>query len=271
MRYSILDPTGNITALVEDDVPVGDQPAVAARVMERHPEVEQVGFMRFEASRLGGRDVQASLRMAGGEFCGNASMCAASLYALRTGWRGDTVWLEVSGASEAVRVTLSSDEQGGFETSIAMPAAQGVRPERLGWQGVEEEVPIVYMEGISHAILEPSSPFFELLMKPLEAEQAVSDWCAALGSDGLGLMFLEGETPARKTLTPLVYIPGSNTVFWEHSCASGSAAVGMYYLARTKSPVNMLLQEPGGVLRVEGDPTSNRVTLHGHVRFVKRG
>ena len=271
MRYSILDPTGNITALVEDAVPAKDQPAVAAQIMERHPNVEQVGFVRFEASSWGGQDVQASLRMAGGEFCGNASMCAASLYAVRTGWAGHAVWLGVCGASEAVRVTLSGDEREGFETSIQMPEARSVRLERLVWQRVAGEVPVVHLEGISHAVLEPCSPFFGLRREPSEAERAVREWCACLGADGLGLMFVEDGAWAQKSLTPLVYVPGSDTVFWEHSCASGSAAVGMYYLAQTKMPVDLHLREPGGMLRVEGDVASGRVTLHGHVRFVKRG
>ena len=47
LQYSIFDPTGNITALVESPVPVERQPAVAAALMARHPEVEQVGFVRF--------------------------------------------------------------------------------------------------------------------------------------------------------------------------------------------------------------------------------
>ena len=48
LKYSILDPTGNITALVESPVPVSGQPSVADAVMERHPDVEQVGFVSFK-------------------------------------------------------------------------------------------------------------------------------------------------------------------------------------------------------------------------------
>ena len=45
LKYYIFDPTGNITALVESGVAAADQPAVASRIMERHPDVEQVGFL----------------------------------------------------------------------------------------------------------------------------------------------------------------------------------------------------------------------------------
>ena len=47
LHYCLFDPTGNITALVESAVDVPDQPAVAAGIMCRHPEVEQVGSLRF--------------------------------------------------------------------------------------------------------------------------------------------------------------------------------------------------------------------------------
>ena len=83
LRYSIFDPTGTITALVETAVePVRRQEA-AAVVMRLHPEVEQVGFVRDAAS-----DGLPELNMAGGEFCGNASMCAAALFALQSGGGG---------------------------------------------------------------------------------------------------------------------------------------------------------------------------------------
>ena len=70
--YAVMDPTGNITILVETPVPEASQPFAAARLMELEPAAEQVGFLSS------GRDgAELSLRMAGGEFCGNASMSAA--------------------------------------------------------------------------------------------------------------------------------------------------------------------------------------------------
>ena len=79
IRYSILDPSGNITALVESAVGADARAAVAAELMRRHPEVEQVGFVRRTEP---GDPVRAELNMAGGEFCGNASLCTAALLLL---------------------------------------------------------------------------------------------------------------------------------------------------------------------------------------------
>ena len=68
--YKIFDPTKNITILVDSDIDVKDQPAIAKALMEIHPNVEQVGFVSFNENK------NLKLRMAGGEFCGNATMCA---------------------------------------------------------------------------------------------------------------------------------------------------------------------------------------------------
>ena len=37
MRYSVFDPTGNITALVRDPVAPLQQPVIAAGIMRKHP------------------------------------------------------------------------------------------------------------------------------------------------------------------------------------------------------------------------------------------
>ena len=73
LQYSILDPTGNITALAESPVGAAERQAAAAAIMQRHDDVEQVGFLNPE-----GEDGLPALQMAGGEFCGNATMCAAA-------------------------------------------------------------------------------------------------------------------------------------------------------------------------------------------------
>ena len=124
------------------------------------------------------------------------------------------------------------------------------------------------MEGISHMLIRPASAFFSLLQERQRAERAVRDWCAQLKAEGLGLMFLEEEAAASFRLTPLVYIPGSGTLFWENSCASGSAAVGGYLAETAGAPVRLELRQPGGSLRVESAPGGG-TWLHGRVRLLK--
>lgn len=269
LRYCILDPTGNITALVESDVEVGRQPSVGVALMRRHPEVEQVGFVRRAPE---GDVVQAELRMAGGEFCGNATMSAAVLHLLRSMPGQDaatSVWMRVSGASQPVEVRLEPAGDLRYRAAVCMPAALGIDEMAFSYGQADGLLPVVRMEGISHIVIDQDSAFFWLRDDRAAAQQAVRSWCADLGADGLGLMFLEGQGPELH-MTPLVYIPGGDTMFWENSCASGSSAVGMCLAEREGAAVDVCLREPGGVLRVVSEPGGGTTWLHGSVRLVEQ-
>ena len=261
--YSILDPTGNITALVESEVEIANQPSVAAGIMRRHPEVEQVGFLR-PASEDG---VTAELRMAGGEFCGNASMCAAALCLLNGGQKTGSLRLRVSGTTPPVSVSLRHEGEASFRAVLTMPPVRGFEVRAFRFEGVDGVLPLVRLEGISHLIAGPSSAFFALLENREAAERAVRFFCEVLRAEGLGLLFLGGDGAERR-MTPLVYIPGSGTVFWENSCASGSAAVGAYLAKESGAAVDLTLREPGGTLCVKADPTGGEILLAGSVKLV---
>ena len=270
-HYIVLNPTGNITALVTDSVEVSRQPFFADKIMARHPEVEQVGFVDLSGIEV--EPVHARLRMAGGEFCGNASMCTAVLYEMEQGVSGledaeRKVILQVSGAEEPVEVSLRGNEESGYFAGVKMPSAKKIRTVRLKYRDLTDEAVLVEMQGISHLIIEKGSAFFSLLENPEAAETAVKQWCGELSAEGLGLMFLEEEDNTR-TLTPLVYIPESKTIFWENSCGSGSSACALYLSEKTSSPEEFLFQEPGGVLRV-AVASSGSVKISGGVKIIGR-
>lgn len=260
LRYSILDPTGNITALVES--PANPDPAVAAAIMRRHPEVEQVGFLR--PAEDGGLP---RLQMAGGEFCGNASMCAAALLLTGSAQSGETrLRLQVSGVSAPVELCLRETAPGNYEAEITMPPAVEIQERPFSFEKLHGSLPLVKMQGIEHLIVEETSPFFTLSKDKPAAERAVRNFCAALGADCLGLLFLAGEG-STLAMTPLVFVPCGETVFWENSCASGSAAVGMYLARKSAAPVELTLREPGGILRVRST-ADGETRLHGRARLV---
>ncbi|MBR3226409.1 MAG: hypothetical protein IKF78_13910 [Atopobiaceae bacterium] len=269
MRYHIFDPTGNITALVSDSVSPESQPRIAARIMELHPEVEQVGFVRSPGTSPSdsspGTDADLSLRMAGGEFCGNATMCAAVYYAMRQNVCPSSVSLIVSGATSPLEVLLHETDEGLYATSVHMPPVLEIKTIRLTHGNSQDMLPIVCMEGISHVVICKDSPLFELLHNRNDAEHAVRAWCEQVGAEGLGIQFLVATSGAH-LLTPLVYVPASNTTYWENSCASGSAAVAAYLGMQAQTPVDVTLREPGGTIRVLADYPANSIELHGHVR-----
>ena len=268
LEYSVFDPTGNITALVETAVDPAEQPDAAAEIMKKEPDVEQVGFVSLEAAA---GDVPVSLRMAGGEFCGNASMCAAALYAARAGLQGKaTVKVQVSGASAPVEVKLEATGAGSFDASVSMPPARSIGEQYMAltadWLTVSGEIPIVRMEGIDHVIIEKSCSYNALRNLPELAEDAARILQVRLGSDCVGMMFIsEGENGLE--LKPLVYVPGADTIFWENSCASGTSAAGMWFAKKEGRPVDMTFREPAGRLRVESDP-SGATILHGSLKML---
>ena len=70
------------------------------------------------------------------------------------------------------------------------------------------------------------------------------------------------------TLLPLVYVPKSGTLFWEGSCASGTAAAGAF-LRRDCGPGKWEFTEPAGRLIIEASD-DGRLLLTGSVRIAAK-
>lgn len=254
-EYWLFDPSGNITALIPlpDDTPC--DPSAAEAVMRAEPSCEQAGFVLS-----GPAQCDARLEMAGGEFCGNASLCTAALTALRTGVPvGDTVRLRIaaSGAESPVSVSLERREEFFFTGSIAMPPVTEIRDVLL--PGQESPLPVVFMPGIAHTIVPEAFGLGR-------AEAFVRDWCAALNVPAMGILLTDS---AFTRLTPLVYVPAVHTLYRENSCASGSAAAGALMASRQQSEVSLCFTEPGGTLFVTACPDGS-VTLRNTVRLLRQ-
>lgn len=248
--YSVFDPTGNITAVVVSPAVIPEQPRIAAALMAREPAVEQAGFLSQA------KDALPVLRMAGGEFCGNASMCAAALIADAASAGNMTVTLQVSGADAPVEVSLSASDSGARTASVRMPLPERIVQSRLPGAGT---VPVVFFRGIAHAVL------------PFDADRALAEasaahWAALLHTDALGLLFFDR---ASRRMDPLVCVPAAGTLVWEHSCASGTAAAGAWLAVGGSAPVRLPVLQPGGTLTVDASP-SGPILLTGRVRPLGR-
>ena len=280
IKYHVMDPTGNITILVETPVEEASQPFVASKLMEAEPEAEQVGFLTSPVNETW----DIALRMAGGEFCGNATMSAAAFYAAGAGIEKGIVTVCVSGAAQPVPVELCVLPDGGYCGTVIMPRPAGIKEVRLpAAAGQIITCPVVHFEGIDHVILE-ERPDRDC------AEALAPVWCRELDAEAVGLMFLNRSQETAETeqtkqteqvpqtdgvLTPLVYVPEAGTLVWENSCASGTSAVGVWAASVQKrgnmkagsqeKAIKMTLQEPGGILSVEVSP-SGEIRLTGTVR-----
>ena len=273
INYCIFDPTGNITALVETEVEAASPPAVAAEIMREHFDVEQVGFVRMLGKGEDPDGAVACLRMAGGEFCGNATMSSAALYAKRNEEHfGDIGCAEirVDGISKPFSVQLRREDANWWAAGVLMPPAKSIDELRMTAEDYPAAelgtLPVVRMEGIDHIMIEEKSFYYNLKDNRSLTESLIKTICGVLDSECLGMMFLADGGKERE-LTPLVYVPGADTMFWENSCASGSVAVGQYLSAKTGKAVSVALKEPGGTLVAESDPETGGTWLFGGTKL----
>lgn len=271
IEYYLIDPTGNITILVESFVCVDDQPYIASRLMELEKTCEQVGFVTRYASskKIKGETVDITLRMSAGEFCGNATMSAAALYCMYNSLKENEsmkVIVDSSGVDKPCAVNITCTGRGtSYIGSVEMPSPLSIGSVRFEYEGTEYEIPVVDFGGIAHAIMMPG-PQSDIIRA--NAEATVRKWCEEKEYEGLGLIFVDittnyvnntagaSDNNLSLTVNPLVYVPSSNTCFWESSCGSGTTALGAYlsrdYFATSDSADTFAIaaHEPGGTLTI---------------------
>ena len=249
LDYVLCDPTGNITVLVLTPVPIDRQADIAARIMSPGGvPCEQVGYLTLPPAG------PASLRMMGGEFCGNATMSAASYIALTNGAKpGDslTVPITVSGAQGVLDCAVTVND--GYCTgSVSMPRVTGVT-EKGGVTRVD-------MDGITHFVIRSALP-------DDEAVSLLRRLSSSVATDAVGLLQWDGTF-----MKPLVYVRATDTRVWENGCGSGSACLGacLAYLEGVNERVTRVAQ-PGGVITVHTRAAEYgyQTTITGNVKVGK--
>ena len=252
VRYAILNPSGNLTALVTAWGGREDEEEITRRLMR---ESEQVAYLE----RPLGPGAVARIRLMGGEFCGNAAMAAAGWAARDRIRPGEeiTVPIEVSGAEGTVFCRIRGTAEG-FEGTVEMPRVTEIRETEIA--GVP--LTAVRMEGILHLIRESAEPLAEK-----DAEALLKAAADAVPDEAVGLLDRNPETGFMK---PLVYVRGSGTMVWETACGSGSAAVGAAMAWRCGNGRRSTeVPQPGGVIRAEAEALDGEileVTITGTVK-----
>ncbi len=270
IRYVKADPSGNITLIVTSFVPRSAQGKAASSLMLLCPEAEQVGFVEAPENA----DAFARLQMAGGEFCGNASLSLAACLMERRAadagagplLSGDCaeIPLEVSGAGKTVLCRMAAKGGGLFSGEIDMPLPECVEIHDFLCAGRKIRLPLVRFPGIAHIVV------FGGALHNGEAEKCAQCWAEALRVPALGIMFYDGSS---KTVEPLVYGLGANTLCWERCCASGGAAVGAYLACCARESVSAYLKQPGGGIAVTAEITGDalsRLVIKGEVRLAEQ-
>lgn len=248
---AVLDPAGNVTAIVCSDVPAAERARVAAQIL-RLPElgIEQVAFLT--APRSGG---EIRLEMMGGEFCGNALRCAGFYQALRTGAQGKScVFAEISGA-DGVQPVMADTAEG--TASTVMPLPLSVQP--AGWADVQAAR--VTFAGITHFVIDCAQPDETLVQRAIAAAPEAS---------AVGAIFLDRT---HGSIKPVVFVRETASCVAENSCASGSVATAVVLTADFADGITEIgIGQPGGTLEVGVQRTDGAVTglsIGGAVRLTQ--
>ena len=231
IEYYILDPAGNITALVTNAVSHKEYKPIADRIMSINKSVEQVGFVTF-----GKNDIK--LNMAGDEFCGNAVMSAAALYYYLSGKSGEykTV-VTVLPLGTSVNVTVKNNGAD-YQCQAVFDNPKDADKCKFSAGGKDYEFDIFSFDGISHIVADDT-------LSVTSAKKIIKKLAVEISTPALGIMIYDEKS---SDLKPLVYVPASDTLFLENSCASGSCAVAY---AKAEVGVRTAMTEPGGVIETQ--------------------
>jgi len=253
-RYVLLDPTGNLTALVLDQAEPEDERRLTGELLKQS---EQVAYL--EPPKKPG--AMAAIRLMGGEFCGNAAMASAA-WLVRDETEQDqskTLLLEVSGAADPVCCTELKTADG-FEGTVEMPGAPEIRTETIC--GIPFTA--VRMEGITHLICDDRT------FERKEAENLLRQIADLLPEEAIGLIQWDR---IKQYMRPLVFVRGSGSLVWEHGCGSGSAAVGAAEALRNgEGETETEVKQPGGTIRVTAAAENGKilsVKISGRVKLGK--
>lgn len=255
INYYLISPTGNITVLVTNEVDIKNQPEYAMELLRIERTAQQVGYVTENTDQA-----DIGLRMAAGEFCGNATMSTAALYCKNRCIKpGETavVKVDTSGVDEPVNVTIEC-MQNGYRGTLQMPSPKSIQTVTLEYEDVKYELPIVDFGGISHIIIER-----DININP---EKTIVDWCEKLNLESLGLIFVNEEN-GKTYMNPLVYVSELRSCYWESSCGSGTTALGAYLYYKNGLNIDLDINEPGGVMNIKMD--ENGPVLTGSVIFEK--
>ena len=238
---AVLDPAGNVTAIVCSDVPAAERARVAAQIL-RLPElgIEQVAFLT--APRSGG---EIRLEMMGGEFCGNALRCAGFYQALRNGAQGKScVFAEISGA-DGVQPVMADTAEGTASTVMPLPLSV----QSAGWADVQAAR--VTFAGITHFVIDCAQPDETLVQRAIAAAPEAS---------AVGAIFLDR---AHGSIKPVVFV---------RETASCVAAAVVLTADFADGITEIGIGQPGGTLEVgvqRADGAATGLSIGGAVRLTQ--
>ncbi len=235
VKYRILNPGGNMTALVEGiDYTKEERKIINDSILSKNSDVEQVGFLDREEMRL---------EMAGGEFCVNATRCA--IFELLN-YKVGEISLSVSGNNEKVN--------GGIKRDNVVYANIKLNQNISSFKQKYGKYQLIMLDGITLLILNEKDSKCQIKALKEDREETMKKLKEEMegintSSEALGIILLE-EIDGITKINPVIWVKTIDTLYYETACGSGSLATAIYlYLDKNIESVK-LLQPSGYFIKV---------------------
>lgn len=259
-------PTQNMTILVRSSHEEDEYAPIALKMMSYdNVYAEQVGFIKKTMHP----DADAALRMAGGEFCGNACMALAVLIAHQQTNSSDcrSVKLEASGTDQLIQCMVTNTDEG-YCCKVMMPAPRSIEAKIFKYDGNQFMVGLIQYSDFLHVVLE-----VERFTKPVKKmAQSLAKLLEITSTNQLiGILLYK---PSSGELLPLIYIPMLDSMVWERGCGSGTASIGAYMVWKNIAPFEGAILQPGGLIKVSAHLDKSELTglsISGNVSIVAEG
>lgn len=267
LSFTKWSPSGYTTLLFPADaVPGAQQAATAAQALMPHLlGGEQAGFCQLRERRL---------RMAGGEFCVNATRAFGALLALE---EARTARQE-GGRHDAMQKYAFSVQVSGWQGPVGVRVRGGL-PE---WQvaadlelpacPVQQPAPgvtLVRLPGIAHLLLDERHVFPEDFLAASALLRREYELAALPAS---GVVWWR-QVQHQLEMFPVVHVRDAGTTCLENACGSGALALGLRLCPAGARRVFTILQ-PGGeplTVTVDRQDGAMQATVEGPVRLVAEG
>ncbi|MBO0997509.1 diaminopimelate epimerase [Bacillus sp. SD075] len=261
------NPTQNMTVLVKTNHPDEEYKQIASKIMSYDSlNAEQVGFIEKSTKK----EAAAHLKMAGGEFCGNACMSLATLIASEKGLNHNhmaKISLEVSGADKLImcQVKKKSDE---YYCQVTMPIPKRIEKRKIKLDGSDMEIIMVNYGEFVHIVMEVEQ--FNRKMRE-NAEKLAKLIGSPSSYNLIGILLYKSKT---HELAPLIYVPHLDSLIWERGCGSGTATLGAYLAWKNNREITAQIKQPGGIITVFANYFKEELTrleIEGSVGIVAQG
>lgn len=239
--YVVADPVGNITVLVNTKPTAESRQDIIRKAFELEPSCEQVGFISRDSDHC------IRLEMMGYEFCGNATLSTACYQAFLNGLEAgaeDNFKIISSGIDAPVDVKVHRLGRQMHTDGKFYPAFSASLKVAKPVIDNEGKYPVVHLNGISHMLVPDDEMTHET------AESVIKETAERHGVPAFGIILYKKLSDSEVEISPLVYVPESNTLVWEHGCASGSTATG-YYLHELTDTDSVTIKQPGGTIKLD--------------------